>query len=368
MNTKAFGLAIVALACACGGPEPDGGGPNNGTTNNGQPNNGTANNGGVNNGSSNNGAANNGTANNGANNGPTNNGGTNNGDTTGTTRGSNNDTTNGPLGPDTDAPFPIDRGSEADTPGTYLGLPLELVDNGAPTVTSVDGVLGVVCIGMSNSSQECGDFIDKLQRGTLGPVNSEVAVVNCAVGGNAIERWNDPANDPNLWDACIDTRLPAAGVRTDQVRVLYHKAANQFTQGAGTYPAPGSDYEAFRDNLGVFAGRVRQFFPSVQAVYTTSRSYGGFSTNPARGEPLSYEEGHALNTWLAENAAVEGVWYGWGPYIWAPDCASGVTNASGVCYDRSDYQNDGVHPAQGARDKISQMIYARSSEFGWFNP
>lgn len=106
-------------------------------------------------------------------------------------------------------------------------------------------------------------------------------------------------------------RQQQSGVRPDQVRVLYHKAANQFTTGPGgtplpTYPAAGSDYENFAANLSAFAARVPIEFPSVQAVYSTSRSYGGFTQNAARGEPLSYEEGHALNTWLHQHRDVGG--------------------------------------------------------------
>lgn len=123
---------------------------------------------------------------------------------------------------------------------------------------------------------------------------------------------------------------------------------------------------AHRRVLGDFAARVKTFFPNVQAVYSTSRSYGGFSGNAGRGEPLSYAEGHALNTWLADNPSVDGVWYGWGPYIWAPDCASGESNGSGVCYVREDYQADGIHPATGARDKISAMIHARFLLESWY--
>lgn len=275
-------------------------------------------------------------------------------------------------GPDTSDPFPIDMGDEPNTPGTYKGLPLRLTDNGEPTVSAVSGVIGVVCIGMSNSTQECSHYISQLQSDVLTGESGEVVVVDCAVGGNAIERWNDPAFDGNLWDACINQKIGAAGVSLDQVRVVYHKAANQFTTQMGmpypAYPDPDSDYQNFIENLDVFATRVVQKFPNLQAVYTTSRMYGGFTDNPARGEPLSYEEGHALNTWLADNANAGGVWQGWGPYIWAPDCADGINNASGVCYVESDLQADGTHPAQGARDKIAQMIHDRFLQHAWYAP
>ena len=174
----------------------------------------------------------------------------------------------------------------------------------------------------------------------------------------------DAAFDDVLWDACLEKKLGPAGLRPDQVRVIYHKAANQFTTGPGgaalpPYPDPMADYFAFRRNLSSFAARVRVEFPAVQAVYTSSRSYGGFTNNPGRGEPLSYEEGHALNGWFAENSPVGGVWYGWGPYLWAPECGSGVTNAEGTCYVREDYVSDGVHPSDSGRAKVARLIHER---------
>lgn len=277
-----------------------------------------------------------------------------------------------PPGADVTSPFPIDRGDDGpQTPGTYKGLWLRLVDNGEPVVTAVDGVIGVVCIGMSNASQECAEFIRRVTGEWAADVNPAVRVVNCAVGGHAIERWNDPAYDATLWDDCVGRRLAQGGLRPDQVRILYHKAANQFTtDGSGRvlppYPAAGSDYEAFLANLTTFAARVRAKLPAVQAVYTASRSYGGFAGNAARGEPLSYEEGHALNTWLREHPQVDGVWYGWGPYLWAPDCASGDTNGGGICYERADYVADGVHPSASGTLKISGLLHARLQRHGWY--
>jgi hypothetical protein len=277
-----------------------------------------------------------------------------------------------PPGPQVTVPFPLDRGDDGPhTPGTYKGLWLRLTDNGAPVVSAVDGVVGLVCIGMSNASQECGDFIPRRNGEYAAEIHPGVRVVNCAVGGHAIERWADPAFDGLLWDACLTQRLPAAGLRVDQVRVIWHKAANQFTVAANgaplpLYPAPGSDYENFRTNLGAFAARVKVKFPALQAVYTSSRSFGGYAGTPGRGEPLSYEEGHALNTWLREHPRVDGVWYGWGPYLWAPDCATGLTNGGGVCYERADYQPDGVHPAEGARRKISGLLHQRLRREGWY--
>lgn len=265
-------------------------------------------------------------------------------------------------GGDVTTPYPLGR---AGGPASYMGLPLALVSRPAPTVTPVDGVIGIVCVGMSNGNQECSEWIQQLA-GTWGAaVNPAVKVINCAVGGNAIEKWIDPAFDDDLWNSCINVRLPQAGVRLDQVRVIWHKAASQFASGQPTYPSAESDYYDFIGYLDQFANRVAGFFPAVQAVYTSSRSYGGFSGNSARGEPLSYEEGHALNTWLASHPSVDGAWYGWGAYLWAPSCESGVVT-SGNCYVRSDYQSDGTHPSDAGRLKIATLIHERFLQEGWY--
>jgi len=237
-------------------------------------------------------------------------------------------------------------------------------------VTPVNGVIGVVCIGMSNANAECQRFLRNVDQAAFPGVSSAVRVVNCAVNGFAIERWNDPAWDPQSWDACINQRLAERGVTPDQVRVIWHKAADidVIVNGAllPPYPDPDSDYFNFYDNLTTFAGRVSQKFPSVQAIYTSSRSYAGFSTVPERGEPLSYEQGHALNRWLDDFPNLNGVWYGWGPYVWAPDCASGTTNGGGICYVRADFMDDGYHPSTTAMDKISGLLDARFRQHAWY--
>jgi hypothetical protein len=280
-----------------------------------------------------------------------------------------------PPGPEVATPFPIDRGDDGQTtPGTYKGLWMRLVSRPTPAVTPVDGVIGVVCIGMSNGVQECNRWIQQVTGAGpwRGEVREGVRIVNCSVGAHAIERWNDPAYDAVLWDDCIGRRLPLANLRLDQVRVIYHKAANQFGAAPGggqlpPFPSPAANYHAFMANLQTFAGRVRGRFPAVEAVYTTSRSYGGYVPQGSpRGEPQAYEEGHALNTWLAANDSVAGVWHGWGPYIWAPSCSTGIMNASRICYDREDYIADGVHPSATGELKIARLIHERFRREGWY--
>ena len=279
-----------------------------------------------------------------------------------------------PLEPQNVAtPVPIDVAPGPGVPTHYKGLPLQLVQRPTPTVTPVDGVIGVVCIGMSNAAQECGRLLEAVSAG--GPWGHEVApevrLVNCAVGGHALERWIDPAFEAVLWEACLGPKLSMRGVRPDQVRVILHKAANQFGLAPGgaalpLYPDAAANFHAFQRHLSTFAATVRSRLPGLQAVYTSSRSYGGFTPRPERGEPQAYEEGHALNQWLAAHPMVDGVWYGWWGYIWAPDCAGRGRNGQGVCYERTDFQADAVHPTAAGEIKIARLQHDRLRAERWY--
>lgn len=275
-----------------------------------------------------------------------------------------------PPGLDVLTPFPIDRGDEGiATPGKYKGLWLRLVDNGPVTVTPVDGVIGVVCLGFSNARQECGDFIARINSHWIGDVSYDVRVMNCGRQGHAIEHWISADYD-HLWQECRDG-LWLVGLRPNQIRVVYHKAANGVTTFADgsvlpEYPDAGSDYEVFYENLTSFSVRVPLFFPTVQAVYTSSRSYGGFAQEPGRAEPLSYEEGHALNSWLRDNPSLDGLWHGWGAYLWARPCPTGETNGGGVCYQRRDFQEDGVALTGTGAGKISFLMHFRLMREDWY--
>lgn len=280
-------------------------------------------------------------------------------------------TTTSPTDTQTAEWYPIHGDSRVvNAPSSYKGLPLRLTDNGEPDVEMGSGVIGVVCIGMSNAAQECDRYILATQTVFAGEVNPDVRIVNCALASHAIERWNDPEYDSALWTRCVGL-ISAAGLTPSDIHVVLHKAANQYTLGPNQevlplYPDPSSDYFSFRRNLSTFAERVTSFFPELRAVYTTSRSYGGFSDRADRGEPLSYEEGHALNQWLLENGSVNGVWFGWGPYIWAPECITGFKNGLGYCYDRQDYSQDAIHPTSLGEVKVAKMWHARLSNHAWY--
>lgn len=258
--------------------------------------------------------------------------------------------------------YPIDRGGEDGAPADYLGLPLGLATQSPAVITPISGRIGLVCVGMSNARQECNELLRLVEDELADSIASEVTIVNCAVSGMGINAW---AQSDTLWDLCIES-LPSEGLSVDQVRVLYHKAANAERGGFPSYPDPDSNYFRVFNYLGEFATRAAAKFPNLQGVFTTSRAYGGFTRDVDRGEPRSYEEGHALNTWLAANPVVDGVWHGWGAYIWAPSCDTELTNASGTCYERGDFNSDGVHPSPAGREKIARLFHARLLQESWY--
>ena len=70
---------------------------------------------------------------------------------------------------------------------------------------------------------------------------------------------------------------------------------------------------------------------------------------------------------MQEHPSFGGVWQGWGPYLWAPDCAGGGFNGSAICYERADLKADGVHPSPAGTEKVTSLIHQRLLEHSWYH-
>lgn len=266
----------------------------------------------------------------------------------------------GPFPGPTPSLVPIDM-----MEGTYHGRPGGLIDNGSPSVTPADGRIVIIAISMSNGNLEFNRFMELY--GGHPDVEPGVGLVNCARGGNALERWLELQS---LWDDCRD-RILAAGFTPDQVRVVWAKNANQFTDHGRTLPDPGADYYDLVANISALSERIGVEFPSVQAVFHTSRIYAGYAEErlqAARGEPISYEGG------LAVNAAIErwqrgelpgAPWIGWGPYLWAN---AATPNASGILWLPEDFRDGGLnhHPSEAGQTKVADALHQFFMAFDWY--
>lgn len=269
-----------------------------------------------------------------------------------------------PGGPGpTDGPGPLVALDRMAPSATYYGLPGGLADNGAPEVTPFEGRIGLVVVSMSNGLQEFTRF-EALYDGHP-DVAPEVVTVNCAVGGNALEAWT---TDRALWERCEES-LARAGLGPEHVRVVWAKNANAQTQHGRTLPDPAADYYDLVANLTALARRIADRFPNVQAVYHSSRIYGGYARadkQVMRGEPLSYEGGLAINAVIEmqRRGELPGTpWMGWGPYLWA----NGATpNGSGIAWLPEDFEGDGVHPSLAGETKVAHALHAHFMRYDWY--
>ena len=249
--------------------------------------------------------------------------------------------------------------------GTYHGVDATMPNNGAPTVTPVRGRIVIVAISMSNGRLEFGRYIDLFDGHP--DVDPAIGLVNCARGGNALERWRDRQA---LWDGCKDA-VVAAGFDLDQVRVVWAKNADQFTDHGRTLPDPAADYYDLVGNISFLSEKIGREFPLVQAVFHTSRIYGGYvaaARQAARGEPISYEGGLAINEVIRrwQRGELPGApWLGWGPYLWADGSAP---NAAGIRWEPGDFRDDGAdpHPSDAGQTKVAEALHAFFLGFDWY--
>ena len=100
--------------------------------------------------------------------------------------------------------------------GQFLAQQIQPRDtNGNPNAT---GKIGVVCLGMSNSSFIFDTMIELL----LGQTATNVVLVNAAVGGFDVADWANPTN--SIWGSTV-AKVTAKGLTPAQVQV--HGALRQ---------------------------------------------------------------------------------------------------------------------------------------------
>ncbi len=267
-------------------------------------------------------------------------------------------------------------------PATYLGEPgglypgavntmpaAHLADglDRAGTITALDtlglpsasGLIVVLSVGMSNTTQEFSTFVP-LANGS-GLMNPRVLLVDGAQGGQTAAVFADP--NANAWTV-IDNRLRSSGVRAAQVQAVWLKEANaRPTQG---FPLHA---QILRDDLRAVVQNLHAKFPNLKLCYLSSRIYAGYASTALNPEPYAYESAFAVR-WLIEeqldgNAAlnpdanagpVVAPWLAWGPYLWADGL---VPRADGLTWACADFStSDGTHPATSGRTKVALLLLA----------
>lgn len=224
---------------------------------------------------------------------------------------------------------------------------------------SADGRIGLLSVGMSNTTQEYSRFMADANRD---PEKSpHVVLVDGAQGGQTGMRWADPAAP--LWQT-VDRRVQGAGLTARQIQVAWMKQAEAGPARLGDFPKHA---QVLKDNLITVLGHLKQRFPNLRIVYLSSRIYGGYATTSLNPEPYAYEEAFSMR-WLirdqiagkpelnfdARRGALKSPLLLWGPYLWA----DGETprRDDGLTYSRADFGGDGTHPGDTGRAKVAAML------------
>jgi hypothetical protein len=233
----------------------------------------------------------------------------------------------------------------------------EVVPRGATGGADPNGVIGLLSIGMSNTTQEFSRF---MQLANADPQkNPKVVLVDGAVGGQAAEDIASPFAP--YWQI-VQQRIAAAGLTNEQVQVVWLKEANR----GPTDPFP-QHAQGLESQLAIIVGLIRTLFPNARLCYLSSRIYGGYATSTLNPEPYAYESAFSVR-WLIERQIggdfdlryesgghfpPAAPWLSWGPHTWA----DGLTPRSdGLIWECADFAADGTHPSASGRTKVAQML------------
>lgn len=236
-------------------------------------------------------------------------------------------------------------------------------DTGQPADT---GKIGVVSIGMSNTTQEFSAF---MRLANADPeMSRHVVLVDGAQGGMEAQAWSEPEklNRPNArnpWDV-LDERLVRAGVTAPQVQVVWIKQARAGPGRLGEFPQHAQELQG---RLVTIVQRLKQRFPNLWIAYLSSRIYGGYARTPLNPEPYAFESAFSVR-WLIRDqmagqadlnfdpgkGAVKAPLLLWGPYLWAN--GEKPRASDGLVWKREDLGPDGTHPSASGRQKVAKQL------------
>ncbi len=225
---------------------------------------------------------------------------------------------------------------------------------------SAEGKIGLISIGLSNTTQEYSRF---KQLADADPAKSKgVIIVDTSQNGQTAQYWAD--TNATLWQT-VDERLKNAGLSAKQVQVAWMKQAEAGPAQFGDFPEHAKQLEG---NLMLSLANLKQRFSNLRIVYLSSRIYAGYATTALNPEPYAYEEAFSMRGLIQDQIAEKpGLNYDaargpvqaplllWGPYLWT----DGETprKSDGLNYTRNDLSHaDGTHPTQSGQTKVASLL------------
>lgn len=231
---------------------------------------------------------------------------------------------------------------------------------------AADGRIGLISVGMSNTTQEFAAFV---RQANSDPAKSPLVVlVDGAQGGRDASDWADPerrlrGERPDVWSV-LEQRLERAGATPAQVQVAWIKQARRNPAGLGEFPQHA---DALQQDLGRIVRELKERFPNLRLAYVSSRIYAGYARGALNPEPYAYEGAFAVRGLIADQVAgrpelnhdpargeISAPVILWGPYLWG----DGETprKSDGLVWTREDLAADGTHPSDSGRHKVAELL------------
>jgi hypothetical protein len=226
--------------------------------------------------------------------------------------------------------------------------------NGQPD--SVNGKIGMMSMGMSNTMQEFAPFIELVNGDPA--VNDQLVLVNGATAGQASSKWVDL--DSPAW-VRANLEIEDAGLTPEQIQVVWVKLARF---GSGNFPQFAL---LLQDDLEIIARNILIQYPNTKIAYYSSRTRAYAYWTGLSPEPDAFEGGFAVK-WMIEkqingdpslnydpaNGPVEVPYFSWSAYLWA----DGLTPRSdGLVWTQADLEDDCIHPSANGEAKVANLLY-----------
>jgi hypothetical protein len=261
-------------------------------------------------------------------------------------------------------------GAANDVPTDHLMLGLGLAAEVRPrnaqgAVDEGGGKIGLISVGMSNTSAEFQAFMDlAVEKASLDP---HLVLANGAHSGVSLVDW---INGDEAWDR-LASKVDAAGLTPAQVQAAWIKLPSRQVELPVSFP---DDAEVQQDLLAEMLRMLKAQYPNIKIAYMSSRTYGGYGSEVSP-EPVAYQHGFAVK-WVIEdqiqgsgnlnanpqNGPVVAPWVSWGPYLWANGLGSdgkvgGIPGRSdGLEWLCGDFGSDGIHPTEAGEAKVAAML------------
>ena len=199
-----------------------------------------------------------------------------------------------------------------------------------------EGRVGVLAVGMSNTTAEFSQFIALAD---AEPVKSPaVVLVDGAQGGRDARAWVDGDEPWKVAAQCV----AAAGITPDQVQVVWIKQALAGPAGFGEFPAHARKLQG---DLEQIIAKLKDRYHNLRMIYLSSRIYAGYATTILNPEPYAFESAFAVR-WVIQSQPADGPVILWGPYFWN----------DGATWRREDFREDGTHPSPAGRQKVARQL------------